>query len=71
MLEAISYIENACSRQLNYSISDTPRIGDHQWWITDVSRFSRHFGEWRYRYDQKTMVDEIVEATLERERTAR
>ena len=30
----------------NYTISDDARIGDHQWYITDLTRFKSDFPEW-------------------------
>jgi CDP-paratose 2-epimerase len=66
MLEAIRYTEELCGRPLNYTLSEEARAGDHIWWISDVRRFQQDYPEWSYRYDQQTIIREIVEATKER-----
>jgi CDP-paratose 2-epimerase len=66
MLEAIRMAEELCGRELNYTLSDEARSGDHIWWISDVRRFRRDYPEWEYRYDMKRIMEEIVEATRER-----
>ena len=66
MLEAIRMAEDLCGRELNYTLSDEARSGDHIWWISDVRRFRRDYPEWEYRYDMRKIMEEIVEATKER-----
>jgi len=66
MLEAIQIAEEFAGRRLSYTISDQHRTGDHVWWISDVRKFGAHFPDWHYRYDLKTMLREMVEATAER-----
>lgn len=66
MLEAIRTAEELCGRELNYTLSDEARSGDHIWWISDVRRFRRDYPEWEYRYDMRKIMEEIVEATKER-----
>jgi CDP-paratose 2-epimerase len=66
MLEAIAYTEELTGQRLNFSLSDEARSGDHIWWISDVRRFQRDFPEWRYKYDLKLIIQEIVAATKER-----
>jgi CDP-paratose 2-epimerase len=66
MLEAIAYTEELTGRQLKYSLSDEARSGDHIWWISDVRKFQQDFPEWKYKYDLKLILREIIEATTER-----
>jgi len=66
MLEAIRMAEELCGRELNYTLSDEARSGDHIWWISDVRRFRQDYPGWEYRYDMKLIMEEIVEATKER-----
>ena len=60
MLEAISACEKMTDKTLNWTYSDQNRIGDHKWWISDVSKFSAHYPEWSYRYDMDSILREIV-----------
>jgi CDP-paratose 2-epimerase len=66
MLEAIRMAEELCGRELNYTLSDEARSGDHIWWISDVRRFRRDYPDWEYAYDMQRIMEEIVEATQER-----
>lgn len=70
MLEAINYITELTGRELNYTLSDDARSGDHIWWISDVRRFQRDYPDWSYRYDQSGIIREIVSAVQERIVTA-
>lgn len=60
VLEAIELIEGATGKKLNYTISETPRIGDHKWYISDVSKFKSHYPDWEYKYDLKGIINEMV-----------
>jgi CDP-paratose 2-epimerase len=66
MLEAIRTAEELCGRELNYTLSDEARSGDHIWWISDVRRFRQDYPAWEYAYDMRKIMKEIVEATKER-----
>jgi CDP-paratose 2-epimerase len=66
MLEAIRMAEDLCGRELNYTLSDEARSGDHIWWISDVRRFRRDYPDWEYAYDMRKIMEEIVAATRER-----
>jgi len=71
MLEAIAMVERMAGKKLNYTLSDQARSGDHIWWISDVRKFQAHYPEWRYEYDIERIMQEIVEATVEREKKGR
>jgi CDP-paratose 2-epimerase len=51
---------------LGYTLVDRPRAGDHIWYVSDVRKFQADYPEWSYRYDQKAILAEIVDATRER-----
>ena len=66
MHEAIKLVEGIVGKQLNYQYSDTPRAGDHMWWISDVSKFQQHYPRWKYRYRLEDIVSEIFMGQEER-----
>ena len=68
MLEAIALVGELSGRQLNYSLSTENRIGDHIWWISDVNKFRRQYPGWNFQYDLRRIVQEIIDATLDRQR---
>ncbi len=62
LLEAIQMGEELCNRRLQYSIIERPRVGDHIWWISDVTKFKRHFPDWSYKYSLRETFQELVDA---------
>lgn len=59
VLEAIDIVEEFTGRKFSFSLADTPRIGDHQWWISDVSRFENHYPGWHVRRTVRDILEEI------------
>lgn len=51
ILEAIEKIEAILGKKTKGVYTDTPRVGDHIWYISDVSKFQLHYPRWRYTYD--------------------
>ncbi|MDQ4143288.1 MAG: NAD-dependent epimerase/dehydratase family protein [Actinomycetota bacterium] len=47
LLEAIELGESIVGKRLNWSYVDAPRRGDHIWWISDTSKFERHYPSWK------------------------
>ena len=53
ILEAIDNINDICKKHdpewkewKNYMISDVPRVGDHKYYVTDFSKFKKHYPSW-------------------------
>lgn len=70
MLEAVQICEMISGNKLSYSYTDNNRIGDHIWYISDVSKFKTHFPEWNYTYDIEETLTEIYQNLLIRETVA-
>src|SRR3954469_6609159 len=66
MREAIAACERISGRSLNWTLSDQARMGDHRWWISDLSDFRRDYPDWALRYDLETTLREIHDANVER-----
>ena len=62
ILEAIQQAAVLCGRELDYSISEEARSGDHIWWISDVRKFRSHYPNWTYEYDLPAILTEIRDA---------
>ena len=60
MLEAIECVERSAGRALDWSYIDEPRVGDHIWWVSDLSRFRSHYPDWNVTRDVPAIIDEIV-----------
>lgn len=66
MQEAIQICQEITGRELEFEYIETNRIGDHIWYVSDVSKFQGHYPEWRLTYDIPSILKEIYEANLER-----
>lgn len=61
MLEAINQCEAIVGHALKWSYSETNRVGDHIWWVSDNGKFAAQFPEWRLTYDVPLILREIYE----------
>ncbi len=66
MLEAIQLCEAIADRSLNWHYEETHRIGDHIWWISDVSKFQQHYPSWEFTYTIKDILVEIFTENRDR-----
>jgi CDP-paratose 2-epimerase len=65
MLEAIALCQQIAGRQLDYTLSDEARIGDHRWYISDFSAFERDYPEFRLEYGINDVLQEIHDANVD------
>ncbi len=61
MLEAIQISEKITGNKFNYKYSETNRIGDHIWYISDLTKFKSHYPEWNLKYSLDDIMKEIFE----------
>jgi CDP-paratose 2-epimerase len=66
MLEAIELCEEISGRKLNWQYSEQNRTGDHIWWISDNSKFLRHYPNWQLHYDVPRILQEMYEQNRQR-----
>jgi len=66
MLEAISFCEEITGTEFRTTYVDENRRGDHIWWISDVSKFQKHYPWWKFEYDVPQILREIYELNIER-----
>jgi CDP-paratose 2-epimerase len=66
MAEAIKWSEEITGQKMNYTYTETNRIGDHIWWISDLSKFKSHYPDWNWKYGIMDILTQIHDATVER-----
>ncbi|QDU63914.1 CDP-paratose 2-epimerase [Planctomycetes bacterium Pan216] len=66
MREAITLCEEISGRKLDYTVVDDNRIGDHIWYVSDVSKFREDYPDWSYQYDLEAILGEIYEGWQKR-----
>ena len=59
MLEAIDLCEEITGNKMNFSYSETNRIGDHIWYISNLNKFRSHYPNWTWKYDLKETLAEM------------
>jgi CDP-paratose 2-epimerase len=62
MLEAIQMGEKITGKKMNYSYTEDNRIGDHIWWISDLTKFKAHYPQWDYKYNIHDILSQIHES---------
>jgi CDP-paratose 2-epimerase len=62
MLEAIEICEKLTGRKMKIKYLEQNRIGDHIWWISDVSKFKSHYPEWHYSHNINTILQSISDS---------
>jgi len=70
LLEAVALCEEITGNRMKTTYTETNRIGDHIWWISDTRKFKAHYPAWRQQYDVKAILVEIYEDILRRSRNA-
>jgi CDP-paratose 2-epimerase len=66
MMEAIKFCEEITGRKMNYSYAENSRIGDHIWYISDVSKFKTHYPAWDFKYNLQEILEQIHSSMIKR-----
>ena len=66
MLEAIEACERIAGRELEWELSERNRVGDHRWWISDLTELRSDYPEWELRYGIEEILREIYERNVDR-----
>jgi CDP-paratose 2-epimerase len=66
MLEAIDLCQQIAGRELDWTLGEDNRIGDHRWWISDLRPFKNDYPEWDIRYDVSDILRQIHDGNAER-----
>lgn len=69
MQEAITISEEITGKKMNFSYSENNRIGDHIWYISDVSKFKQHYPDWTWKYNLQDILVQIHDSMAQRVNT--
>tara|TARA_B110000259_G_C14032493_1_gene407375 strand:+ start:4055 stop:5119 length:1065 start_codon:yes stop_codon:yes gene_type:complete len=67
MNEAIRMSQEITGRPMNFDYSETNRVGDHIWWISDVTKFKSDYPAWNWKYNIDDILNQIYLATSTKE----
>lgn len=59
LLEAIKSCEQITGNKIPVEYIEAHRMGDHIWWISDVSKFKSHYPEWNLTLNISDILTEI------------
>jgi CDP-paratose 2-epimerase len=59
MLEGINWCEKITGNKMNYSYSETNRIGDHIWYISDMTKFKTDYPAWTWKYNLEDILTQM------------
>jgi CDP-paratose 2-epimerase len=65
VLEAFQLASEITGIEARTDYVEENRIGDHQWWISGLSRFQTHYPDWKLTYDVPAILREMYEANQE------
>jgi CDP-paratose 2-epimerase len=60
LIEAVDIVENITGIKMKINFKETPRIGDHIWWISDTNKFVKDFPNWKINYTIEDIIKEII-----------
>ncbi len=60
ILEAIEKTEKILGKKAKTVYEPTPRIGDHQWYVSSMAKFRSHYPAWKQEYDVERTIEEIA-----------
>jgi len=66
ILEAITLCEEISGKKMSYKCSDENRSGDHIWYISDLSKFQRHYPQWQQKYNLRETLQQIFNNNVSR-----
>ena len=66
ILEAIDLCESIAGKRLHCAYSDVNRVGDHIWYISDISKFQMHYPTWKLRHDMRSLLNDLYWSNVER-----
>ena len=66
VLEAIELSQQITDLPLAWTYTEQHRVGDHIWWVGDLTKFQTHYPEWRLEYDVERILTEIAQVNQDR-----
>ena len=60
IIEALNYIESLANINVKRIYHKNNRVGDHIWYISNTSKFRKHYPSWKQRYGTKQIIEELI-----------
>jgi len=59
--EALDIVESLKKITIQRKYLKIPRIGDHIWYVSDLSKFKKHYPSWKQKYDTNKIIEELIQ----------
>ena len=59
MLEGIKICEEITGNKMDYTYTESNRIGDHIWYISDMNKFREHYPSWTWKYKVEDILAQM------------
>jgi CDP-paratose 2-epimerase len=66
MLEAITLCEKITGKKMNTGYFENNRIGDHIWYISDLTKFKNHYPAWQQKWDIPMILEDLFSGIIHR-----
>ena len=60
IIEALDLVEELSNIKIKRKILQTPRIGDHIWYVTNLNKFKLHYPQWVQKYNTKKIIEDLI-----------
>ncbi|MDC3138429.1 NAD-dependent epimerase/dehydratase family protein [Candidatus Pelagibacter sp.] len=61
IIEALNLVEKLTNSKIKRKIIKSPRVGDHIWYISNTSKFKKHYPNWKQIYNTKKIIEELID----------
>ncbi|WP_440652524.1 NAD-dependent epimerase/dehydratase family protein [Candidatus Pelagibacter sp. HIMB1542] len=61
ILEAISLVQKKINKKIKIEYFNTPRRGDHKWYISNCDKFRKHYPKWKQKYNTEKIIFELYD----------
>ena len=60
IIEALDLVEDIANISIKRSILKKSRVGDHIWYISNLTKFKKHYPNWKQKYNTKKIIEELI-----------
>ena len=61
IVEALNLVEKLTNCKIKRKKIKSARIGDHIWYISDTSKFKKHYPNWKQKYNTNKIIEELID----------
>jgi len=61
VIEALESVEKISKIQIKKEYVKSNRVGDHIWYVSDISKFKKDYPNWKQHYNTNKILEELVE----------